>query len=56
MNGGDGNDTYIVDNVGDVVIESFDDILGALKTRLKPPSATPLPPEPLVIKVLELKT
>jgi Ca2+-binding RTX toxin-like protein len=28
MNGGDGNDTYIVDNVGDIVKEIFDDALG----------------------------
>ncbi len=28
MNAGDGNDTYYVDNVGDVVAESYDDSLG----------------------------
>ena len=28
MDGGDGNDTYFVDNVGDIVKESFDDALG----------------------------
>jgi Ca2+-binding RTX toxin-like protein len=28
MNGGDGNDTYTVDNVADIVAESYDDSLG----------------------------
>jgi serralysin len=28
MNGGDGNDTYWVDNIGDIVKEDFDDALG----------------------------
>ena len=30
MNGGDNNDTYIVDNVGDVVAETFNDALGGV--------------------------
>jgi Ca2+-binding RTX toxin-like protein len=34
MDGGDGNDTYIVDNVGDIVRESFDDALGGFDTVL----------------------
>lgn len=34
MDGGDGNDTYIVDNVGDIVKENFDDALGGIDTVL----------------------
>ena len=32
MNAGDGSDTYYVDNVGDVVAESFNDVLGGVDT------------------------
>ncbi len=32
MNGGDQNDTYFVDNLGDVAAESFNDILGGVDT------------------------
>ena len=34
MDAGDGNDTYIVDNLGDVVKESFDDDRGGVDTVL----------------------
>ncbi|MFM7640560.1 MAG: calcium-binding protein [Cyanobium sp.] len=34
MNAGDGDDTYIVDNIGDIVKESFDDALGGVDTVL----------------------
>jgi Ca2+-binding RTX toxin-like protein len=34
MKGGDGSDTYIVDNIGDVVAESFNDSLGGVDTVL----------------------
>ncbi|MBX3325141.1 MAG: calcium-binding protein [Nitrospira sp.] len=30
MNGGDQNDTYIVDNIGDIAVESFNDALGGV--------------------------
>jgi len=32
MNGGDNNDTYFVDNIGDIAAESFNDALGGIDT------------------------